>query len=80
MKYLVGAAFLLAVSVPALAQTTTSTTTTTGDYYIVRDPSTKKCTVTTSKPESSGTTVVVGDTVYKSQTEADTAVTKVCTE
>ena len=52
--------------------------TTTEQYYVVRDPSTKRCTVTTSKP-SGGTTVIVGDTIYKSKTEAETAVTKVCT-
>jgi hypothetical protein len=47
---------------------------------VVRDPSTKRCTVSTSKPAGgSTTTVVVGDTVYKSRTEAETAVTKVCT-
>jgi hypothetical protein len=45
---------------------------------VVRDPATKRCTVSTSRPTSSST-VVVGDTVYKSRTEADAAVTKVCT-
>ena len=57
---------------------TTTTTTTTEQYYVVRDPATKRCTTTTSKP-TGGTTVVVGDTVYKSKTEAETAITKVCT-
>jgi hypothetical protein len=48
---------------------------------MVRDPSTKRCTVTTEKPSSS-TTVVAGDTVYHSRTEAEGAIktTKVCTE
>jgi hypothetical protein len=29
---------------------------------------------------SGGTTVVVGDTVYKSRSEAESSVTKVCTD
>ena len=81
----IGAALLAAFSAPALATSSTTTTTTGGattttteQYYVVRDPSTKRCTVTTSKP-TGGTTVVVGDTVYKSRSEADAAVTKVCT-
>jgi hypothetical protein len=86
-KYVIGTALLVAFTAPALATSSTTTTTTTGgsttstteQYFVVRDPSTKKCTVTTSKP-SSGTTVVVGDTVYKSRTEAESAVTKVCTQ
>jgi hypothetical protein len=85
-KYLCGAGMLIAFAAPALATSSTTTTTTTGgsttttteQYFVVRDPSTKRCTVSTSRP-SGGTTVVVGDTVYKSRTEAETAVTKVCT-
>src|SRR5215213_6992869 len=75
-KYAIGAALLV-----AFTATGGSTTTTSEQYYLVRDPSTKKCTVTTTKPTSS-TTVVVGDTVYKTRTEAEGAVktTKVCTE
>src|SRR3712207_1613810 len=83
-KYASGAALLVAFTAPVLATSSTTTTTTGGSttstteqYYVVRDPSTKKCTVTTSKP-TSGTTVVVGDTVYKTRTEAEGAVTKVC--
>jgi hypothetical protein len=86
LKFAFGAGLLVALTVPALAtSSSTTTTTTTGgstttteQYYVVRDPSTKRCTVTTSKP-SGGTTVVVGDTIYKSRNEAETAVTKVCT-
>jgi hypothetical protein len=87
MKYVMGAAVLVAFTAPGLATSTTTTTTggsttsTTEQYYVVRDPSTKKCTVTTTKPTSS-TTTVVGDTVYKTRTEAEgaTKTTKVCTE
>jgi len=51
------------------------------EYYIVRDATTKKCTVVESKPTTT-TTTVVGNTVYKTKTEADAGLktTKVCTE
>jgi hypothetical protein len=50
------------------------------EFYIVRDASTKKCTVVDTKPTT--TTTVVGDGVYKTKIEAESAVktTKVCTE
>src|SRR3954469_17735569 len=89
MKYAIAAAGLVAFTAPGLATSgsgsSTTTTTTTGGgsetYYVVRDPSTKRCTVTTEKPTST-TTTVVGDTVYKTRTEAEgaTKTTKVCTE
>src|SRR5215212_5953515 len=77
-KYAIGAALLVAFTAPGLAGSSSttvttgsgSTTTTTEQFYVVRDPSTKKCTVTTSKPASGSTTLVVGDTVYKTRTEA----------
>jgi hypothetical protein len=49
-------------------------------YYIVQDVKTKKCTVTESKPTSTETTVVSGDTVYKTKSEAESGIktTKVC--
>ena len=91
MKYVLGAGLLVALTAPGLATSSTTTTTTTGgasstsstteEFYVVRDPSTKKCTISTSKPTGTSTTVVGGDgTVYKSRTEAQTAMTKVCTE
>ncbi|WP_050421480.1 hypothetical protein [Bradyrhizobium tropiciagri] len=51
------------------------------EFYIVRDAATKKCTVVDTKPTPT-TTTVVGDGVYKTKTEAESAVktTKVCTE
>ena len=84
MKYAAGAALLVAFTAPGLA-TSSSTTTTTGgsatstsdQFYVVRDPSTRRCTVVTERP-TSGTTVVVGDTVYKTRSEAESSVTKVC--
>jgi hypothetical protein len=52
------------------------------EFYIVRDTTTKKCTVVDKKPTVTTTTIVGDGTVYKSRTEADTAVktVKVCTE
>jgi hypothetical protein len=51
------------------------------EFYVVRDATTKKCTVVDTKPTTT-TTTVVGDGVYKTKTEAESAVktTKVCTE
>jgi hypothetical protein len=50
-------------------------------FYVVRDASTKKCSVVETKPTTT-TTTVVGDTTYKTKTEAEGAIktTKVCTE
>jgi hypothetical protein len=50
-------------------------------YYIVQDAKTKKCTVTETRPTSAETTVVSGDTVYKTKSEAESGIktTKVCT-
>jgi len=51
------------------------------EFYIVRDATTKKCTVVDTRPTTT-TTTVVGDGVYKTKTEAESAVktTKVCNE
>jgi hypothetical protein len=50
------------------------------EFYIVRDTTTKKCTVVDTKPTT--TTTVVGDGVYKTKVEAESAIktTKICTE
>jgi hypothetical protein len=52
----------------------------TTEFYVVQDASTKKCTIVDKKPTTT-TTVVVGDGVYKTRTEAETAMktVKVCT-
>ena len=64
------ASFTLAT---AQAQTT--------EFYVVQDTSTKKCMIVDKKPAAT-TTVVVGDGVYKTRTEAQTAMksVKVCTD
>jgi hypothetical protein len=63
------ASFTLAT---AQAQTT--------EFYVVQDTSTKKCTIVDKKPTTT-TTTVVGDGVYKTRTEAESAMktVKVCT-
>jgi hypothetical protein len=72
-KYLFGAVVALATFGPAAAQTTT-------EFYIVQDASTKKCTIVDRKPTTT-TTTVVGDGVFKTRVEAESAMktVKVCT-
>ena len=50
------------------------------EFYVVQDSSTKKCTIVEKKPTVT-TTVVVGDGVYKTRTEAEGAMktVKICT-
>jgi hypothetical protein len=50
------------------------------EFYVVQDTSTKKCTIVDKKPTTT-TTTVVGDGVYKTRTEAESAMktVKVCT-
>lgn len=62
----------LAFSTSVYAQTT--------EYYIVQDKTTKKCTIVDKKPTTE-TTIVVGNSMYKTKTEAETGMktVKVCT-
>lgn len=71
VRTLVAVSMLTAFVTPAFAA---------DSYYIVQDAKTKKCTVTESKPTSTETTVVSGDTVYKTKSEAQAGIktTKVC--
>ena len=75
MKSLVFAAALgAAMATSAFAQTTT-------EFYVVQDVKTKKCTVVDKKPVTTETMTIVGDgTVYKTRTEAESAIktVKVC--
>ena len=70
LKILIAATLITAVATPALAQS----------FYVVQDVKTKKCTITETKPTSTETTVVSGDGVYKTRTEAETGMKtiKVC--
>jgi hypothetical protein len=76
-KLLISAAMVAAfVATSAFAQPAAG-------FYIVRDATTKKCTIVDQKPTTTTTTTtVVGDSVYKTRTEAETGMksVKVCTE
>ena len=71
LKTLIAAAVMTSVAAPAFAQS----------FYVVQDVKTKKCMITETKPTSSEVTVVSGDTVYKTKTEAEAGMktVKVCT-
>ena len=62
MKKLVAIAMFVAFVSPALAA---------DEFYVVQDVKTKKCTIVDKKPTTT-TTVVVGDGVFKTKTEAET--------
>lgn len=51
------------------------------DFYVVENPTTHKCTVVTQKPTTT-TETVVGNTVYKTQSEAEAGMKtiKVCSD
>jgi regulator of extracellular matrix RemA (YlzA/DUF370 family) len=70
LKILIVATLMTAVVAPASAQS----------FYVVQDAKTKKCTITETKPTTTETTVVSGDSVYKTRTEAETGMKtiKVC--
>ena len=71
MKFVLALAMLVAFTASASAES----------FYIVQDTTTKKCTIVTEKPTVTSM-VVIGDTVYKTKTEAEAGVktTKVCTQ
>ena len=72
-KFLISAAAATIMTSAAYAQTAT-------EFYVVQDTSTKKCTIVDKKP-TTATTLVVGDKVFKTRTEAETGMKtmKVCT-
>jgi hypothetical protein len=71
LKILLAATLMTAVAAPASAQS----------FYVVQDVKTKRCTITETKPTSTDVTVVSGNSVYKTKTEAETGMKtiKVCT-
>ena len=71
LKTFVVAAAMMAITAPAFAE----------EFYVVQDAKTKKCTITETKPTSTEMTVVSGNTVYKTRSEAESGMktTKVCT-
>ena len=72
-KFFTSAAVAAIMTGAAYAQTAT-------EFYVVQDTSTKKCTIMDKKPTII-TTLVVGDKVFKTRTEAETGMKtmKVCT-
>src|SRR5687767_6259117 len=66
------AALAVAFSTSAFAQTT--------EFYVVQDAATKRCTIVDKRPTTQ-TTVVVGNGVFKTRSEAETGMKsiKVCT-
>jgi len=50
------------------------------DWYVVQDTSTKRCSIVEQRPTTTTMTVVSGNTVYRSRTEAENAMktVKVC--
>jgi hypothetical protein len=72
MKRLMLIACATSFAFAAQAQTT--------EFYVVQDASTKKCTIVDKKPTVT-TTTVVGDGVYKTRVEAESAMktVKICT-
>ena len=73
MKLALSAVLLLAFATTAIAQT--------ASFYVVQDAKTKKCTIINQKPTTQETVVVGDGVVYKTRTEAETAMktVKVCT-
>jgi hypothetical protein len=77
-RFATSTAVVAALTLPAigaLAQGATS-------YYVVQDIKTKKCTIVDKKPIATEATIVGPDgVVYKTRTEAETAMktVKVCT-
>jgi hypothetical protein len=72
MRIALAAVLAAAVSTSALAQT---------QYYVVQDVKTKRCTIVDKKPTTTTEVTVLGNTVYKSRTEAEAGMktVKVCT-
>jgi hypothetical protein len=72
MRIALAAALVAAVTTSALAQT---------EFYVVQDVKTKRCTIVDKKPSTTTEVTVLGNTVYKSRTEAESGMktVKVCT-
>ncbi|HWV43027.1 hypothetical protein [Pseudorhodoplanes sp.] len=72
MRIALAAALAVAVSTSAFAQT---------EFYVVQDVKTKRCTIVDKKPTTTTEVTVVGNSVYKTRTEAESGMktVKVCT-
>ena len=67
MKYALALVITLGLALPAAA----------AEYYVVQDSGTKKCKVVATKPTEK-TWIVVGNTAFKTQSEADQQLTVLC--
>ena len=72
-RIMMSAAMVLAFASASMAQTT--------EFYVVQDVKTKRCTIVDKKPTTTTEMTVLGNTVYKTRTEAETGMksVKVCT-
>jgi hypothetical protein len=72
MKTLMAGMLVIAFAMPAFAA---------DEFYVVQDVKTKKCTIVDKKPTTTTEVTVVGNSVYKTRTEAETGMktVKVCT-
>jgi hypothetical protein len=73
MRIFIAAAVAAAVSTTAIAQTT--------EFYVVQDVKTKRCTIVDKRPTTTTEVTVLGNSVFKTRTEAETGMKsiKVCT-
>lgn len=73
MRIALAAVLAAAISSAAFAQTT--------EFYVVQDVKTKRCTIVDKKPATTTEVTVIGNTVYKTRTEAESGMqtVKVCT-
>jgi hypothetical protein len=77
-RFVTSTSVVAALTLPALSALAQGAT----SYYIVQDIKTKKCTIVDKKPVATEATIVGPDgVVYKTRTEAETAMktVKVCT-
>jgi hypothetical protein len=66
MKHLLAAAAAIAFVTPALA-----------DFYIVQDTATKRCQIVEQRPTTSTMTIVGGNKVFTTRTEAESSLKSV---
>lgn len=73
MKKLAFAAIMATFASTAIAQTT--------EFYVVQDVKTKRCTIVDKKPATTTEVTILGNTIYKTRTEAEAGMktVKVCT-
>ena len=66
LKTIIAAAVFVSVAAPAFADS----------FYVVQDVKTKKCTIVDKKPTTTIEMTVVGNTVFKTRTEAESGMQK----